>query len=250
MKRTIQLAAAALLMGTGAMLGQSIISEGTYAQNFNTVGSGLPANWTVRTGAGATALGTAASLTTGATSWGDSAGAFKNVAAATGLTSTSSTGDQSGSANRALGLRQSGSVGDPGASFNFYFSTEDVIVTQITVDLMMLSVQARSTTFTLQYGIGATPASWTNLGTYTDPGSFGTTGYVFTTTDFGTALNDQSSAWFRVVALSDSTGSGSRDTVAIDNFSLTATAVPEPTGAALLGLAGAAVMLVRRRRRA
>jgi hypothetical protein len=60
-------------------------------------------------------------------------------------------------------------------------------------------------------------------------------------------LDNSSNAYFRIVALSSSSGSGSRDTIAIDNFSITA--VPEPHEyalgiAALLG----GIILIRRHR--
>jgi len=85
----------------------------------------------------------------------------------------------------------------------------------------MLSVQTRSTTWTIQYGIGASPTSFTTLGsTYSDPASFGTTTRSFTTGDL-VGINNQTSVWFRVVALTASSGTGSRDTFGIDNFSLT-----------------------------
>lgn len=224
--------------------GATLIPIGTYTQSFDTIGTELPADWTVRSSATATAVGTALPFTTTQTSWGDSGGRFKNVASATNLTSAASTSDQGNSSNRALGLRQSGSFGDPGASFNFNFSTTEREITGITIDLMMLSIQTRSTTFTLQYGIGASPTSYTTLSTYGDPSVFGTTSLSFGTTDFGTALNNQAEVVFRVVALGGSTGGGSRDTVGIDNFTITA--IPEPT-AALLGGLGLLTLLRRRR---
>ena len=224
--------------------GATLIPIGTYTQSFDTIVTGLPADWTVRSGATATAVGTALTFTTPPTTWADTGGRFKNVSSATNLTSVASTTDQGNSSNRALGLRQSGSFGDSGASFNFNFSTTEREITGITLDLMMLSVQNRSTTFTLQYGIGASPTSYTTLSTYGDPGVFGTTSLSFGTTDFGTALNNQAEVVFRVVALGGSTGSGSRDTVGIDNFTITA--IPEPSSALLGGLG--LLALLRRRR--
>ncbi len=220
------------------------IALGTTTQNFNSIGSGLPTDWTVRTGATATALGTTQTFTTTTSTWADTAGAFKNVAASTGQVSTATTTVQNNATDRALGLRQIGTFGDPGASFNFLFGTTGRQITALSIDLMMLSVQTRSTSFSIQYGIGTAPTSFTTLGTYTDPAAFGTTPFTFTTADFGTNLNNQSDVYFRVVALTASTGTGSRDTVAIDNFSITA--VPEPS-AALLGSLGA-IALMRRRR--
>jgi hypothetical protein len=231
-------------LSASAGFGQVVINVGTYTQNFNSIGSGLPTGWDVRTGATASALGTVASFTPAANTWANTSGAFKNLASATGLPDTATTAEQDGSTNRALGIRQTGSFGDPGASFNFNFSTTGVQITTISLDLMMLSVQPRSTTWTIQYGLGATPTSFVNLGTYADPGTFGTTGFSVTNSVFGTALDNQSSVWFRVVALSGSTGSGNRDTFGIDNFSVVA--IPEPGSILLFGL-GATALLIRRK---
>jgi trimeric autotransporter adhesin len=61
---------------------QISLTSSPYSQNFNGIGSGLPTGWTVRTGASATALGTAATLTTTATSWASTTGQFNNAASA------------------------------------------------------------------------------------------------------------------------------------------------------------------------
>ncbi len=109
----------------------------------------------------------------------------------------------------------------------------------------MLAVQTRSTTFTIDYRIGGTGA-FTAIGTYADPGAFGNTPFSF---NFGNTLDNQSgTVEIRVSALSATTGAGSRDTVGIDNFSLTYTAIPEPSAIAfgVIGLAG--MMALRRRR--
>lgn len=218
---------------------QTVITADDYTQNFNSIGSGLPTGWTVRTGATASSLGSVATFSTTQAGVADTSGGFKNFTSAGGSTS-----------DRALGVRQTGSFGDGGAAFAFNFSTIDVEVTQLSIDLQMLSVQPRSTTWTIQYGIGASPTSWVTLGTYSDPGTVGSTTRTYTTANFGTALDDVSSAWFRVVALSASTGSGNRDSFGIDNFSIQAVAtVPEPSTYAML-FAGVGVMVwvVRRKR--
>lgn len=244
MRNFLLLTAVSTLL-TSVSQAQTIISGSGYTQNFNAIGSGLPTDWTVRTGATTTALGTTESLTTAATSWGDTAATFKNFAASTSLTSSASVATQSGSADRALGIRQGASFGDPGASFNFNFSTAGVQVASISIDLMMLSVQGRSTTWSIQYGIGTTPASWTTIGTYTDPGTFGATNFTITNGTFGTNLDNQANAWFRVVTTDATTGSNNRDSFGIDNFSIAV--VPEPTGAALVGLTALSTLWVRRR---
>ncbi len=222
------------------------LTSGVTSQNFNSIGTALPVGWDIRTGATAASLGTVGLFTTATNTWGNTSGAFKNLSAAD-IVSTSDTAAQAANTNRALGIRQTDSFGDPGASFNFNFSTAGLEVTAISIDLMMLSVQARSTAWNIQYGIGATPTSFTNLGTWADPGTYGTTAKAFATIDFGTALDNQSNIWFRVVTLGGTTGSGSRDTIAIDNFSITTVAaVPEPA-AAVLGAFGLLGLLRRRR---
>ena len=83
----------------------------------------------------------------------------------------------------------------------------------------MLSVQARSTTWNIQYGIGAAPTSFSSIFTYSDPGVFGIT--PTGTISLGSALdNIGSSVWIRVVALTLATGAGSRDSFGIDSFHL------------------------------
>jgi fibronectin-binding autotransporter adhesin len=83
----------------------------------------------------------------------------------------------------------------------------------------MLNVQARSTSWSIQYAIGATPSTFTDLYTYSDPGVFGiTTSPVLS---LGANANNQAeNLWIRVVALTGASGSGSRDMFGIDQFIL------------------------------
>jgi uncharacterized protein len=218
---------------------QVTLTGTSYTQNFNSIGSGLPTGWTVYTGATSSTLGTSSSITTAATSWGTTSGDFRNAAASTGLSSTSDVTAQSNSTDRALGVRQGASFGDPGASFVFNFNSTGMTDVSFSLDVMMLSVQGRSTDWTLQYSTNGT--AWTNITTWSDPGVFGST--TLNSAGVVASLTNQSNAYIRLVALSASTGSNSRDTIAIDNFSLTYSAVPEPAtsaflaGAAILGLA-------------
>lgn len=92
---------------------------------------------------------------------------------------------------------------------------------------MMLSVQTRSNAWAIQIATGATPTSWVTIDTYSDPGVWGSTAKVYdaaTYTDLA-SLNGSENAWFRVVSLASSTGTGSRDSFAIDNFRITAGAL-------------------------
>ena len=200
----------------------------------------MPTDWTTRTGANASGLGTSQAFSTAEIAWSDTGAAFKNFASATGLSSGASTAQQNDSTDRALGIRPSGSFGEPGASFQYVFTTTGETIDSISFDLMMLSVQGRSTTYTIQYGVGAAPTSFTTLGTWSDPGVWGTTALTFDTGDFGSSLDNQANLVFRVVALSSSTGSGSRDSVAIDNFVINSIGTPSGTGTLGISEAGSA----------
>lgn len=203
---------------------QLTLTGTNYFQDFNSLNAGLPAGWSVRTGATATSLGTGAAFSGNAKSWGDATGEFGNCASAVSNSKTNFTGGesatlQSGCTNRALGIRQTGSFGDSGAAFVLNIAkTTGCFNFQLGLDFLMLSVQARSTTWTVDYAVGDNPVQFTPLGTFTDPGTFGATHANFSP---GAALDDKgSNVWIRIAALSASTGSGTRDTFAVDNFSL------------------------------
>lgn len=202
-----------------------------YVETFDGIGGGLPAGWTVRTGATATALGTAAAFATTPIDWANTSGAFKNFASANnpGFNGTEPAGTQNSAPDRALGIRQTGTFGDPGAAFTYQRDTTGETINAISFDAQMLSVQPRSTTWTLQYGVGASPTSFVTLATYTDPGVWGNTNISVTLTPTQSAeVSNQPSVFFRIVALAGSTGSGNRDSFGIDNFSLLSSG-PPPT---------------------
>lgn len=203
---------------------QIALTGNHYTQNFDALASGLPPGWSVMTNASATNLGSAVSFTTNATSWGSSSGQFANFASTTNNDSTPFAGGESvaiqaAATNRSVGVRLTGTVGDPGAAFVLRLqNTTGLGNFQLGLDFNMLSVQGRTNISTVDYGIGSTPAVFTPIGVYTDPGSYGTTPKTFS---FGNALDNQSQdVWIRIVTLAASTGSGSRDTVGIDNFHL------------------------------
>jgi len=203
--------------------GQVSLSGTNYTQNFNGIDSGLPAGWSVRTGATTTNLGTAATFNTAKVSWATGTGQFPNYASTfnenTNVLSTATSTEQSGITNRCPGIRQTASFGNPGAAFVFQAqNTIGFSNFTFSIDLNMLSVQGHSTTWTIEYAVSNTPASFTTLGIYPDPVAFGTTSNYFT---LGPDADNQSeNLWIRVVALTASTGSGSRDSFGIDNFSL------------------------------
>lgn len=216
------LALAAGILGTTA---QVTLNGLGYNETFDGIASGLPPGWSVRTNATATNAGTAAPYTATATNWAASSGQFANFSSTISNSGTNFLGAESpaiqaASTNRCLGVRQTGSFGDPGAAFVFQLqNTLGFAAFQFSVDCNLLSPQGRSTVWTFDYAIGDNPDSFEPVDTCTDPGAFGVGSR---TGSFGTALDNQSqTVWIRIAALGASTGSGSRDTFAIDNFKLT-----------------------------
>ena len=193
-----------------------------YTENFDNLASGLPTGFAVYTGASATAVGTAATFAPAKAAWNGTAGGFKNVASATGLTATATTADQDASTNRALAVRQTGSLGDPGAAFVFQAANTSG-KTDFSLSFKLQSLDnsvGRTVNWTVDYATGATPTAFTPLASGTGSTS-PTFGSNTVTASFGTALDNQTGpVWIRVVTLAPSTGSGSRPTSAIDDFSL------------------------------
>jgi hypothetical protein len=223
----------AVLLALGAEA-QLALNGTNYVQNFDGLDSGLPAGWMVNTNASATNAGSPVSFATSRTNWGSSTGAFGNYASTTNdagaaFLGSESPATQSACANRALGIRQTSTFGDPGSAFVLNITnTSGMANFQLGLDFLMLSVQSRSTVWTLDYAVGNNPTRFTPLATFADPGIFGTT---HTNIFLGTALDRKSSnVWIRVAALNPSTGGGSRDTFALDNFSLSWTTAPDITG--------------------
>ncbi len=218
-----------------AMLAAVTLPAGTsYTETFDTIGTALPVGWAVYTGVTSSTRGTAATLTTAATAWNATTSGFKNYASADGGTSADTSAVQGGRADRALAVRQTSSGGlDPGAAFELELAnTAGRTGFGMTVKHQMLDVQPRSTTWTVQYS--TTGTSWTNLGTYADPGTWGSTAATYS---FGSGIDNVGGpVYVRIAALAGATGSGNRDTYGIDDVSLTWTnassTTPTITGAA------------------
>ena len=209
--------------------GQLVLSGTHYTQTFDQIATDRPAGWTVRTNATATSLGTEVDLNPAAVSWGTQTGQFGNAAGTTNNPLTAAKGtetatQQSAFTNRCPSLRQTAAFGDPGAAFVLQIAgTLGFSNLVFSVDLNLLSVQTRSTTWTVDFAVGNAPTAFTALGTFSDPGIFGTTTQTYS---LGAAADNQpQNIWIRIVALSPSTGtSGARDTFGIDNFVLHYTA--------------------------
>ena len=239
-KNTLFRFIAALICGA-ALCVQSVRAQVTltgtnYTQNFDTIGSGLPTGWSVRTNVTATTLGTAVAFDAAAVSWGTATGQFGNQAGTINNSGAAAAGIETSTqqgvfTNRCPAIRQLASspfFGNPGAAFVFQI-TNTIGLSNLTfsVNLNMLSVQTRSTVWTIDYAVGNSPSSFTVLDTYSDPGAFGTTNVTY---NLGADADNQSqNVWIRVVALSAATGSGSCDTFGIDNFVLNYAGPAAPT---------------------
>jgi Endonuclease/Exonuclease/phosphatase family len=213
-----------LLLFTQVGFAQLTLTTSPYTQDFNAIGSGLPNGWSVRTAANTTTSGSSATFASAATNWNSTSGNFRNVASATGLLSTTSSIDQAASTNRALAVRQTGSLGDPGAAFVLQLAnTSGLSNFSLTFKLQALDAAiTRTATWVIDYGVGTSPTTFTTIATtptvLTTSGNWGSTDV---TVNFGGALDNISEpVWIRLVTLSSTTGSGSRPTTAIDDMQL------------------------------
>ncbi|NVO30791.1 T9SS type A sorting domain-containing protein [Hymenobacter sp. P5342] len=238
MKRFLLLSWASLLtVASFEARAQVTLTTSPYVETFDGLASGLPAGFGIYTNAGPNQLGTAATLTTAPTTWGNSSGAFKNFASATGLKSTASSADQAASPNRALGLRQTGSFGDgtstatppTGVGPAFVFQVANTLgKTDFELNFRLQSLDStigRTATWQVEYGFGATPAAFTAVGTTATTGPFFANAAL--KVGFGGALDNKAGPiWIRIVAPTPTTGPGSRPSSAIDDFTLSWNANP------------------------
>ncbi len=207
---------------------QITLSGTNYTQNFDGVGSGLPMGFRVVSNATATSLGTAATFTSaidGNTPWNSTFSGWKNIASADGLISSSNTAAQNASTDRVVGIRQSGSVADPGAALEMQLTnTTGFSNFSMSFKLQSLDITSpRVTTWRVDYGVGASPASFTAV--TTSPVTITTGGSTFTNTtvtvSFGSALdNIGQDVWIRITSLTAASGSLNRPTTGIDDISL------------------------------
>src|ERR1035438_9606556 len=139
---------------------------------------------------------------------------------------------QTNEPNRCLGIRQIGSFGDPGASFVIKLANTLLYDNfKMSVDLINLDpTSPRTTTWQIQYGIAdpvvGVPAAFQivpglNSIFIDNPGSNHWKRVINMSLPNGTINNIDGQVWLRIVTLATSTGSGNRETFAIDNFGLT-----------------------------
>jgi hypothetical protein len=242
-----------MFCNSGFIFSQVTLSGTSYTQTFDAAGTAIPTGWTVRTGATATALGTAAAFSTTQTAWSSTAGQFSNAAAAEAPSaSADNAATQNTRTDRVIAVRQTGAFGDPGAAFVLQIAnTTGFTNFTLSLKLMQLDPTAtagRTTTWNVDYGFGASPATFTNATTapVTVTTVLGSSwGSSNVTVNFGTALdNNAGSVWIRIVSKAASSGSGSRPHTAIDDFALSwtssCTAAAEP-GTHASGIAFTAV---------
>lgn len=256
MKKTFLLFSIAVSsIGANAQL---TLTGTSYLQNFNGIGtSPLPSGWSVYTDATNISAGTIAAFNNSANFgiYADSIptciakvrdDGFKNYPSANpgAGVATSTCAAQPGITDRALGIRQIGTGTtppiikyDPGAAFVLKLTnTTGRTGFAATFKLQSLDYTCpRVTTWAVDYATGTAPTSFTPA---TTTGTMTTGGLTFSnntvTVNFGTALdNIGSTVWIRVVALTASSGSGTRTSTAIDDFNLTWTGNPTAVGAVL-----------------
>ena len=221
----------------------------SYSQNFNSLGTALPRGWDVWTSSSLTGNGTA--FTWSGTSVANNASAsasnyFRNLP---GETQTWTASLSSG-ADRAIGWRAD-SAGARDGSITFTFSsTSNWSITGLSFDLFTPNNSGSVATFNLEYQIGSSGTFAQLAGksytTNTPQNPLTITSIVLTALDL-MPLNDQSGQV--TLRLNNTATNGtSWNTLALDNFSYTASPIPESSTYALLG-GFAALGLVAYRRK-
>ena len=218
-----------MLVGTQVSWGQLTLPTSPYTQNFDAIGTTQPTGWSVYTGATASALGTIATFPTTTVSWATSTGQFINAASLNaGLATTASAATQTAATERALGLRQTASYGNPGGAFVLQLANTTGR-TSFTFSFKIMNLDptlttGRTSTWNVDYGFGTTPTSFTNATTSPASvtivqGAGQSTATV--TVNFGNALDNQSgNVWIRIVTKSAASGSGTSPGIGIDDISL------------------------------
>lgn len=243
----------------GPSFGQVTLSGISYTEDFDDLLSGLPTGWSVHTGSTDSTLGASGNFTSATTTWASTSSLtdFRNVSSNT-VAFGAATGTQASNPDRALGWR-------PLAAGTNARTGSLMLTLANTTGFTDFSLSAKvftgndgfngSQSYLLEYRVGNSGA-FTSIGTYTTPIT-GATGFnaqtLIASSITLSALSNQSSPIYLRLRGTTTTGT-SLDTIALDNFTLNYTAVPEPsTYAAIIGavaLVGAAVHRRRQRGKA
>ena len=221
----------------GNMFGQVTLLTGTtsYTQNFDGIGAGLPAGWTIQ--------GQDVPWNAAQTSWTFATSSARNFASFnSGLPFNAPMADQHASTDRALGIRQTANNSDA-AGTGFQFAIANTVgFVNFSLDFEMQSLDGReavgrTVTWIVRYSTnnGTTWNTATTLpATITTGGPVAEVTFASTpvNVEFGNALDNVTSNVLIQIVTAASTGTGSRPISAIDNFVLTfeeATQVAMPT---------------------
>lgn len=243
-------ACAGWLLVRGCLMGQFVLSGSPYVQDFNEIGTGLPDGWAVYTSSTATTLGTTATFTTALTSWaGSTTGtSFRNISGPT-IPSTTLAAEQALNPDRALGLRPLNAGSRDGSIVFAVANTAGYEDFQLGFDVFTANNSGSTNqTYNIEFRVG-TSGPFILLGTYETTSPFGV--FSFSSGSSSLALlNDQlDPVYFRLHNAAGASDS-SYDTLAIDNFTLSYSAIPEPSTYAMIGgLAALACAAARRFRR-
>lgn len=228
----------------------------SYTQNFNSLASGLPIGWSVQTSTTLSTLGNSGTFTAAATTWAASTALtdFRNVAS-DNIAFGSASGTQSADTNRALGWRPLAAATDArtGSIMLTLANTTGFQNFSMSVHVFTGNDSATtSQTYLLEFRVGNS-GNFTPLATYLTPttGATGFNAQTFTADPVALALlnNQPDPVYFRLRGTA--TSGTSLDSIALDDFSLSysAVAVPEPsTYAAVLGAIGLLGAVINRRR--
>ncbi|MSU66241.1 MAG: hypothetical protein EXS38_09115 [Opitutus sp.] len=221
-----------LLLFPGAVRAQIPLAAGSTVQDFNNLGTGLPTGWSVYTASTVSTLGTPASFTPAVTAWG-AAGLgtdFRN-SASDNLATNASTSTQASGANRAFGWRPVGgnasevTPGRTGSLVATFASTSGFILTALSLRFFTTNDVSGSQTYQLEYRLGDT-GNFTPIGTaYTTGPPFSATTISADATSLGALSNKTGPVYVRLRGTATS-GASNLDTLGVDDFTLTASALP------------------------
>jgi len=216
---------------------QVVLGPSPYTQNFNSIGSGLPSGWSVRAVTNPANFGVPAIYNAAPVGWASDVWNFENLASCNSPASiTDNNALQNSRSDRALGVRKAADVGNPGGAFVFQVaSTVGLSNFMMNFKLMQLDPSGQHgqmVTWRVDYGFGASPASFTNASSVspwplktkqTNPVEWCSQNV---TVDFGSALDNYSGVvTIRIYsnALTSASGPNStnkRPNSAIDDVSL------------------------------